>query len=67
MEKPNKLFIVEEHGALIVNYDKNDASNTEYIRKDVLLEWLTFHRTCAKKGSIAMNLYQQVIDKVRGL
>lgn len=67
MDKPNKLFIVEEQGTLIVNYDKNDASNTEYIRKDVLLEWLTLQRCYAKKGSIAMNLYQQVIDKVRGL
>jgi len=51
---PDKLFIVEERGALIVNYDKNDASNTEYIRKDAVLDLLNEEK---EKTSIGLCEY----------
>ena len=77
MEAPEKIKIgkynITSDGDVVFWWVTNEPDceamqhDIEYIRKDVLLEWLTFHRSCAKKGSIAMNLYQQVIDKIRGL
>lgn len=49
----DKLFIVEERGALIVNYDKNDASNTEYIRKDAVLDLLNEEKEKTSIGVIS--------------
>ena len=68
MKAPDKIYITTHNGETLsskwTTIPFRDFENTEYIRKDALLEWIQEVRAIPHENAIARDLaFQEIVSK----
>ena len=70
MKAPDKIYIQTNAGEAFsskwTTIPFRDFENTEYIRKEALLEWLHFNK-CNTEDRYVRKAFEEVIDKINSL
>ena len=71
MKAPDKIFIQTNAGEAFsskwTTIPFRDFENTEYIRRDALLEWANEQIKVAKANNLAYSPFEKLIDKINEL
>ena len=66
MKAPDKIYMPNE--LLSEEWQRHiEGEDTEYVRKDALLEWAKEHQEGERQGSYTWSCYQIFIDKINSL
>ena len=72
MKAPDKIYITTHNGETIsskwTTIPFRDFENTEYIRKDALIEWIQEVRAIPHENAITRDLaFQEVVNKLNSM